>query len=122
MLNATDFEGAFAQVTDYWSPRIVGQVNDHYVKVAKLLGSLAWHKHAGQDELFLVLRGRLRIELDGGEEIAIGPGQFYVVPRDVRHNPVADEECWVALIEPVHTQHTGDVITDRTRSIEEQLR
>ena len=73
-----------------------------------------------EDELFLIVRGRLRIQLEDGE-VQLGPGQFVVVPRGVRHNPVADEECWIVLIETVTTKHTGDVEMPLTRSIAEQL-
>ena len=120
MLKVVDIESQFAAVTDLWSPRVIGQVNDQYVKVAKVKGEFVWHAHAGEDELFLVIRGRLRIQLEDGE-VAVGPGEFVVVPRGVRHNPVADEECWVMLVETVSTQHTGEVVTERTRSIAEQL-
>lgn len=120
MLKVVDIESQFAAVTDLWSPRVIGQVNDQYVKVAKVKGEFVWHAHAGEDELFLVIRGRLRIQLEDGE-VAVGPGEFVVVPRGVRHNPVADEECWVMLVETVSTQHTGEVVTQRTRSIAEQL-
>jgi mannose-6-phosphate isomerase-like protein (cupin superfamily) len=112
---------ALASLQDYWSPRIVGQVNDQYVKVAKLKGELAWHKHDDEDELFLVMTGQLLIQLEGGREVRLGPGEFHVVPRGVRHNPVAEEECGIVLIETVTTRHTGDVVTARTRTIEEQL-
>lgn len=120
MLNVVDIESKFAGLTEYWSPRVVGRVNDQYVKVAKLKGEFVWHAHDREDELFLVVRGRLRIQLEDGE-VVIAPGQFVVVPRGVRHNPVAEEECWVVLIETVTTKHTGEVETARTRSIEEQL-
>ncbi|MBA3890910.1 MAG: cupin domain-containing protein [Gemmatimonadaceae bacterium] len=120
MLTAVDIESQFAAVTAYWSPKVIGRVNDQYVKVAKLKGEFVWHAHEGEDELFLVMRGRLRIQLEDGE-VEFGPGEFVVVPRGVRHNPVAPEECWVMLIETVTTKHTGEVETPRTRSIEEQL-
>jgi mannose-6-phosphate isomerase-like protein (cupin superfamily) len=121
MLAPIDIESQFDQVTEYWSPKVIGRVNDQYVKIAKVRGEFVWHAHDAEDELFLVIRGRLRIQLEDGD-VELGPGQFIVVPRGVRHNPVAADECWVALIETVTTQHTGDVITPRTRSIEEQLR
>ena len=109
-----------ARLDDYWSPRIVGQVNDQYVKVARLKGDLTWHKHDDEDELFLVLEGSLRIEYED-HAVDLEEGDFHVVPRGVLHNPVCDRECLVALVETVTTQHTGDRMTARTRSIEEQL-
>lgn len=118
---SVDLESEFAAVTEYWFPRVIGRVNDQYVKIVKLKGEFVWHAHDAEDELFLVVRGRLRIRLDD-RDVEIGPGQFTVVPRGVRHNPVADEECWIVLIEPVTTEHTGDVVTPRTRSISDQLR
>ena len=120
MLTGINLEAQFAALTDYWSPRVIGRVNDQYVKIAKLHGAFVWHAHADEDELFLVVRGRLVIQLEDGE-VSLGPGECVVVPRAVRHNPVAAEECWVMLVEPVATKHTGDVVTERTRSIEEQL-
>ena len=111
---------AFDRVTDLWSPKVVARVNDQYVKVAKVLGTFTWHAHAEEDELFLVVRGRLVLQFEDGE-VALGPGDFHVVPRGVRHNPVADEETWLVLVEPVGTAHTGDVVTPQTRSIDEQL-
>lgn len=120
MLAPTSLLAALEGVTDYWSPKVVGRVNDQYVKVAKLKGEFVWHAHEAEDELFLVLRGRLRVELEDGP-VELGEGEFLTVPRGVRHNPVAEEECWVALIETVSTKHTGEVVSERTRTIEEQL-
>ena len=118
--DAVNLARHFAALGDFWSPRVVGRVNDQYGKVAKVKGELAWHAHADEDELFLVLKGRLVLQFEDGE-VTLGEGECYVVPRGVRHNPVADEECWVVLVEPVTTRHTGDVTTPLTRSIEEQL-
>ena len=112
-----------AALTELWSPRVVGQVNDQYIKVVKIQGEFPWHSHADEDELFLVLRGKLRIgrsNVDGGS-VDIAPGEFFVVPRGIRHNTSATEETWIALIEPVTTKHTGDERTPMTRSIAEQL-
>lgn len=120
MLTAVDVESKFDDIVEYWSPKVVGRVNDQFVKIAKLKGEFVWHAHEAEDELFFVIRGRLRIQLEQGE-VHLGPGQFVVIPRGVRHNPVAAEECWVLLIETVTTLHTGDVTTPRTRSIAEQL-
>lgn len=108
-------------VAETWSPKVVGRVNDQFVKVAKLKGELAWHKHDDEDELFWVVEGRLKIEIEGRDPVHLGPGEFFVVPKGTMHNPVADEECQIVLIETVSTKHTGDVVTERTRSIAEQL-
>lgn len=121
MIAATNLDDAFANVTDLWSPRVVGRVNDQYVKIAKVKGEFAWHKHEDEDELFQVFKGELRIQFEAGEEVLLRPGEFYVVPRGVLHNPIAEDECWIVLIETVTTKHTGDVVTPLTRSIEQQL-
>ncbi len=110
-----------ATLTEYWSPRVVAELDDSYVKVAKVKGTFTWHAHDQEDELFFILKGRLRIELESGA-VELSAGDAYVVPRGVRHNPVADEECHVMLIERKTTLHTGSVTTDRTRSLEDQLR
>lgn len=110
-----------AALTELWSPRVIAEVDDAYVKVAKVQGSLGWHAHAGEDELFLVLRGTLRIEMEA-RTVALREGELFVVPKGVRHNPVAAEECHVLLFEKKSTLHTGDLVTDRTRSLDEQLR
>jgi len=122
MMKPVSFLAALEGVTEHWSPKVVGRVNDQYVKVAKVRGELAWHKHDDEDELFQVLRGRLRIQFEGGAETALEAGEFCVVPRGVLHNPVAEEECWIVLIETTTTKHMGDVETPLTRSIEHQLR
>jgi mannose-6-phosphate isomerase-like protein (cupin superfamily) len=110
-----------AALTELWSPRVVGEVDDAYVKVAKIKGVFGWHAHEDEDELFLILKGRLRIEMERGP-VELGEGEMYVVPKGTRHNPVADEECHVMLIERTSTLHTGSTITEKTRSIADQLR
>ncbi len=119
-MQIANLKQAVAELTEYWSPRVVGRVNDQYVKVAKLKGEFVWHQHEHEDELFLVLYGELVLQFEDGD-VRLGPGDFHVVPRGKRHNPIAVEECGIALIEPVTTAHTGDVPTSRTRSIAEQL-
>jgi quercetin dioxygenase-like cupin family protein len=116
-------ERACSALSELWSPRILGQVNDQYIKVARVHGEFPWHAHPHEDELFLVLRGALtigRAASDGGN-ITLQPGEFFIVPRGVRHNTSAAEETWIALIETITTQHTGDEQTPLTRSIAEQL-
>jgi len=109
-----------ADLSEYWSPRVVGEVDDSYVKIAKVKGSLAWHSHDREDELFLVLRGCLRIEMEH-KSVELREGEMFIVPKGVRHNPVAEEECHILLFERKSTAHTGDVITEKTRTIEQQL-
>ena len=109
-----------ASLTELWSPRVVAEVDDAYIKVAKVRGSLVWHSHDEEDELFLVLEGHLRIELEDGA-VELGEGELYVVPKGVRHNPVAEEECLLLLVERKSTLHTGDTVTDKTRSLAQQL-
>ncbi|MEX2500421.1 MAG: cupin domain-containing protein [Wenzhouxiangellaceae bacterium] len=109
-----------ASLDEYWSPRVIGEVDDHYVKVAKLKGTLAWHAHADEDELFHVLEGVLKIEMPDRTVLLEG-GDMFIVPRGVQHNPVADEECLVMLFERKTTLHTGDVATEKTRLIDQQL-
>ena len=103
-----------------WSPLIVGEVSGTAVKVARLHGEFVWHDHAGEDEAFLVLKGSLRIEYEDGPAVTLREGDLHVVPAGARHNPVADEECLIALIEPMATAHTGSEVTVRTKSLEEQ--
>jgi mannose-6-phosphate isomerase-like protein (cupin superfamily) len=110
-----------AGLTELWSPRVVGEVDDAYVKVAKVRGVFGWHTHADEDELFLILKGRLRIEMEQGP-VELGEGEMFVVPKGTRHNPIADDECHVLLIERKSTLHTGDVVSEKTRSLAEQLR
>jgi mannose-6-phosphate isomerase-like protein (cupin superfamily) len=110
-----------ASLTELWSPRVIAEVDDAYIKVAKVDGSLAWHSHENEDELFLVLKGHLRIEMEG-RTVELGEGEMFVVPKGVRHNPVAEQECHLMLIERKSTLHTGDVVTAKTRSLAEQLR
>jgi len=110
-----------ASLREFWSPRVIAEVDDAYIKVAKVHGSLAWHSHENEDELFLVLKGQLRIEMEGGS-IELNEGEMFVVPKGVRHNPVADQECHLMLIERKTTLHTGNIVTDKTRSLADQLR
>jgi mannose-6-phosphate isomerase-like protein (cupin superfamily) len=110
-----------ASLTELWSPRVVAEVDDTYIKVAKVHGNLAWHSHDNEDELFLILKGHLRIEMED-RAVELDEGEMFVVPKGVRHNPVAEQECLLMLIERKSTLHTGSVVIDKTRSIDEQLR
>ena len=108
-------------LTEFWSPRVVAELDDSYVKVAKVKGVLAWHSHDTEDELFYVLKGSLKIEMEA-KTVVLQAGQAYVVPKGVRHNPIADEECHIMLIEKKSTLHTGTEVVSGTRSLQEQLR
>lgn len=110
-----------AGLTEFWSPRVVAELDDNYVKVAKIRGVFGWHAHPDEDELFLILKGHLRIEMED-KAVELDEGDIYVVPKGVRHNPVAQDECHVLLIEKKTTLHTGDTVTERTRTLDDQLR
>jgi mannose-6-phosphate isomerase-like protein (cupin superfamily) len=118
---ARDPRAIAASLPELWSPRVIGEVDDAYIKVARVQGSFGWHHHAGEDELFYVLAGRLRMELRD-RVVELGEGGMFIVPRGVEHNPVAERECLLMLVERKSTLHTGNVVNARTRSIEEQLR
>ena len=110
----------FAAFHDHWNPRIVAELNGQQVKLAKFQGEFVWHQHADEDELFLVHRGRFRMEFRD-RVVELGPGDLLVVPRGVEHRPVADEEVEVLLFEPASTKHTGDVRDARTVDVFERL-
>jgi mannose-6-phosphate isomerase-like protein (cupin superfamily) len=112
-MDKTNLAAAFARFSDLWSPKIVGEVNDAHVKLAKLKGEFVWHHHAAEDELFLVVKGRLRLRLRD-RDIDLHEGEFFIVPRGVEHLPVADEECHVLFLEPKTTLNTGNVVNERT--------
>jgi mannose-6-phosphate isomerase-like protein (cupin superfamily) len=98
---------------DHWSPKIVGELNGQHVKLVKFQGEFVWHKHDHEDELFLVLKGRFRMEFRD-RAIELEEGEFLIVPQSVEHRPVADEEVHVLLFEPTGTLNTGDVQDERT--------
>ena len=110
MPEAVKLAEKLAAFSDLWSPRIVGRFNGHDLMVVKAKGAFVWHSHAETDDFFLVLKGRLTIELREGP-VTIGPGELYVVPAGVEHCPVAEEETHILLIEPAGTPNTGDPAT-----------
>ena len=115
VVNLTDKFGRFS---DHYSPKIVGELNDSYVKLVKLQGEFVWHHHDAEDELFMVVKGTLRMGIreNGSErEETIHPGEFIIVPRGVEHRPAADEEVHLMLLEPKTTLNTGNVRNERTR-------
>ena len=103
----------FALFSDYWSPKIAGELNGQHLKLAKFKGDFVWHHHENEDELFLVVKGRLRIRLRD-QEVTIHEGEFFIVPKGMEHLPIAEEEVQVLLLEPATTVNTGNVHNERT--------
>ena len=119
--NPFNAHSAFASITEYWSPKIVGELNDQYIKLAKLKGEFVWHKHEFEDEMFLIVKGNLTIDLKDNS-IELKEGDVYIVPKNTMHNPHCQKECWVMLMEPKETLHTGNVNTEHSKSISDQLK
>ena len=103
----------FSMFNDYWSPKIVGEINDSHVKLVKLKGEFVWHHHETEDELFLVIKGSLLIKLRE-QDIFLGEGEFVIIPRGVEHLPIAKDEAHVLLLEPKTTLNTGNIDNERT--------
>ena len=120
MLEKVDLDAKLSLLDEPWSPKIVAELNDTYVKVVKLEGEFVWHHHDDEDELFLVVSGRMRMELRDGN-VVVGPGELIVVPKGVEHRPVAEEETHVVLIEPKTTLNTRNVRDERTRDELERI-
>ena len=112
---------SFQLLTDYFAPRIIGEVNDVFVKIASIKGEdIPWHNHREEDELFYVVDGSLLFEIEGQESFAMNEGDIYVVPRSINHRVSSTEECKIMLVERKTTSHTGDVKSAITRSIAQQ--
>ncbi len=113
-MKKVNIEEKLGTFSDYWNPRVIGELNGQYVKAVKLNGEFVWHHHDHEDELFLVVKGKLKMEFrDKTEEV--NPGEFIIVPRGVEHRPVADAEVHLLLFEPASTLNTGNVENDKTR-------
>ena len=113
MLQKVNVAERFGRFSEYWQPKIIGELNDSYIKAVKFKDSFVWHDHANEDELFFVVKGRMLLKLRDGD-ISLGPGEFAIVPRGVEHCPVAEEETQVLLLEPKTTVNTGQVQSERT--------
>ena len=112
-MKIVDLKEKFSKFDEYWSPKIVGELNGQYVKLAKLKGKFVWHQHENEDELFMIVKGELIIKLRN-EEVKLVEGQFYIIPRGVEHMPVAEEECHVMLFAPNTVLNTGNVVNEKT--------
>lgn len=115
-MNAVNLSDKLATFSEHWEPRTVGQFNGHDLMVVKVKGEFVWHSHENTDDFFLVLQGRLTIQMRDGD-VTLGPGELFVVPRGVEHCPVADEETHLLLIEPTGTPNTGDPETAAARRV-----
>ena len=112
-MDKVNLAAKFAAFQEQWSPKIVGEVNDAHVKLVKIQGEFVWHSHAGEDEMFLVVKGRMIVKLRE-RDVELAEGEFFVVPKGVEHCPVADEECQILMIEPKGTLNTGEAGGERT--------
>jgi len=112
-MNSVNLKSKLELFHDHWSPKIVGDLNGQYVKLTKLKGEFMWHQHDNEDEMFLVLKGTLRIVL-ADREIVLHEGEFTIIPRGVQHKPIADEEAHVMLFEPKSTLTTGSIQNEQT--------
>jgi mannose-6-phosphate isomerase-like protein (cupin superfamily) len=119
-MTMTNLDAEYQEITELWSPRVVGVANGQFLKIARVQGELVWHSHADEDELFMVYQGEFGLRYRDGREVLLRPGDIHVVPRGIEHLPFANSEALIMFFEPASTKHTGDVVTDRTRSIEDQ--
>lgn len=107
-MHTINIKSKFDIFNDHWSPKVIANLNGQQVKLAKVEGEFVWHDHANEDEMFLIVKGKLKIEFRDRTEY-LEEGEMIVVPRGIEHKPIAEEECWVMLFEPAQTKHTGDV-------------
>ena len=112
-MNKVNLAQKFRLFQDYWNPKIVGELNDSYVKLVKFKGEFVWHHHETEDELFLVVKGRLLIKLQD-QDIFLEEGEFVIIPRGIEHLPIAEEEAHVLLLEPKTTLNTGNIRDEKT--------
>ena len=103
----------FDLFNDYWNPKIIGKINNHDVKLAKVKGEFVWHNHKNEDELFFIIKGKLNIEFHD-KKVELNEGEMLIVPKGVDNKPIAKEEVWLLLFEPNNIKHTGDVISNLT--------
>jgi mannose-6-phosphate isomerase-like protein (cupin superfamily) len=119
-MEKVNLQKKFDLISEYWSPRIVGELNGQYVKLAKFKGDFVWHRHDAEDEMFLIVKGKLEIEFRD-KTVELNEGEFFVVPRGVEHKPVAKQEVHALLFEPATTLNTGNIRNERTIDRPERL-
>jgi len=115
MYQPINIQEKFYKFSSHWFPKIIAQVNDYHIKLAKVQGEFVWHSHPETDEMFLVIEGDLDIHFRDGK-VTLHTGELYVVPKGVEHKPVAAQECQIMLIEPIGTVNTGDAVDEKTAS------
>ena len=124
-MDVSNIQQKFDLFTDRWSPKRIGELHGQQVILAKIEGEFVFHKHDDEDELFMVMKGQLSLELRGSDEepttVVVNPGEFFIVPRGVEHKPTATEETHLLLFEPLSTQHTGDVQAEITVESYEEI-
>ena len=119
-MNAINIQEKFDLFSDQWSPKKIGELNGQQILLAKIQGEFVFHKHDDEDELFMVMKGQLTLELRD-RSVVVDPGEFFIVPRGVEHKPTAEEETHLLLFEPLSTKHTGDVMADITLETYEEI-
>jgi mannose-6-phosphate isomerase-like protein (cupin superfamily) len=114
MIQKVNLKDKFSLINDHWQPRIAGTINDFAIKLVKIQGEFIWHHHDHEDELFMVMKGQLRINLRDQEAVVLNEGEFVIIPHGVEHQPIAEQECELILLEPAETLNTGNVQNERT--------
>lgn len=120
MINVVNLAGKFALIKEHWDPKIIAQLNDYHIKIAKIQGEFVWHSHPDTDEVFLVVNGLLTIHLRDGK-LDLAPGELCVIPKGVEHKPAAVMECQILMVEPAGTLNTGDAGGERTIEVAEWI-
>ena len=119
-MKVINLENKFSLFSDHWSPKIIGELNGQAIKLAKIKGEFVWHHHEGEDELFMVIKGTLKIEFRDSVKV-LGPGEILIIPKGVEHRPIAEEEVHLMLFEPISTAHTGNVTHEVTQTEKQYL-
>ena len=120
-INGINLTQKFATFNEFWTPKIVGELNGQYLKLAKFKGEFIWHSHDNEDEFFQVIKGKIQIHLRD-KMVEIAEGEFYIVPKGVEHKPIAQEEAHVLLFEPIQTDQTGGAASDLKVEVENQTK
>lgn len=115
-----NLEDKFGLFKEHWSPKVLASFNNQELKIAKVKGEFVWHNHSDEDELFMVIKGQLGIELED-RTIQLNTGEIFIVPKGVQHKPFAEEECWILLVEPQSTKHTGEKVLPISQQNKEYL-